>query len=124
MNTIRLILGLFVHSDVVDWPKLAFCLFALGCMRLTGIALAREVVLYFEGIAIRVDIDGSLSLNFNTEVLLADVYGPLPSGKVVFDVGANCGLFALQRCRRNIEEKVFCLEPHPLTFQRMQKTLH
>jgi FkbM family methyltransferase len=62
------------------------------------------------------------------EIFLDQVYERLPefvpqAGWCVVDVGANIGLFTLKVALANRTGRIYALEPHPGTYQRLQRNL-
>lgn len=128
MGKLKVALSFFLHTPIRHWPALAIYLLGWVLFHVFGIRLFRKRILRFKQLAICADIQGLGGLVFLYEVMIKGVYdfGPAlhdPNVKVIFDVGANCGSFALTRCARNDTVRVFCLEPHPNTFLRLQENI-
>jgi FkbM family methyltransferase len=88
---------------------------------------SKEVVLSLNGVKFSVSaIPGDLGFIF--EVFLGGVYESVPSfipkpGDVCLDIGANIGSTALRWNLKNPGGRIICVEPHPVTFKRLQKNI-
>jgi len=99
--------------------------------RLLRIRLFRQTVLRFDKVLLSADVEGLSGLVFLHEILVKRVYdfGPAsedPAVRVIFDVGANAGFFALSRCAENPALRAFCFEPHPPhpdTFAKLERNI-
>jgi FkbM family methyltransferase len=104
---------------------LLFFLAALSFHKLFGIALFKGMALTFRGVSLYLRPDFPSGLRFIKELVADDVYGgfqtsPRGGKNIMLDVGANIGLFSLDRCLRDIHLGVYCFEPHPETFSLLR----
>jgi FkbM family methyltransferase len=128
MDNLKLIPGLFRSTPLSGWFLLGGYLFGRALHKSFGIRPFSEMVLRFNGFSFCVGIEGASGLAFLHEILVRRVYDcpPLNSGtpgRVVFDVGANCGLFSLTRCLHHPTLRAYCFEPHPVTVRWLQKNI-
>ncbi len=118
----------FAATPLPHWPKLAWYLFAWLAWKIMGIKLGQEYILVFRPFKVVVDVQGRGGLVFLHEILVRHIYDVAEVGqnttvRTVFDAGANCGFFALYQATAHPERRVFCFEPHPATFQHLQKNI-
>lgn len=128
MQRLRIALGFFPHLPVWRWPGLALYLFGWALYQASGLRLFGERVLRFRDFAVVADVEGRGGLFFLHEILVEDIYDFPPIGqgeavRVMFDIGANCGFFALTRCARDPDLRAVAFEPQPHTFERLKKNL-
>ena len=128
MSKARLAFGLFGAAPILHWPGLAWYFFGWLTHRATGRCLFGERTLVFRPFRISATVSGLGGLVFLHEILARHIYdfAPLrddPDVQVVFDAGANCGFFALTQASANPRLRIVCFEPHPATFQRLQKNI-
>ncbi len=124
----KLVFGFFAVTPLLHWPKLAWYLFAWLAWKILRIKLGQEQILVFRPFKVVVDVQGRGGLIFLHEILVRHIYDHSKMGqnttiRTVFDAGANCGFFALYQATVHPEMRVFCFEPHPATFQRLQKNI-
>ena len=128
MGRFKLVGGFFRHTSLKHWPGLAWYLLGWLMYRLTGVRLFRERRLHFKPFAVVASVEGLSGLVFLHEVLVRDAYR-IPEVdsdrriRTVFDVGANCGFFALTQASRHPEWRFCCLEPHPNSFAHLEKNI-
>lgn len=84
-----------------------------------------EVCLRVAGLTCYAAVHGG-ELHAFREVFVRRVYERLPdfaprAGRVVLDVGANIGLFALHHARAGA--RVYAVEPHPAAFARLERNI-
>ena len=128
MSKARLAFGLFGAAPILHWPGLAWYFLGWLTHRATGRCLFGERTLVFRPFRISATVSGLGGLVFLHEILARHIYdfAPLrddPDVRVVFDAGANCGFFALTQASANARLQIVCFEPHPATFQRLQKNV-
>jgi FkbM family methyltransferase len=128
MKKLRLILGLFGSAPVVGWPTLAWYLLSWLGFRLFRFQAGEDHVLLFHAFKVVVSARGQGGLVFLHEILAQGIYEIEPlyedkSIRVIFDAGANCGFFALKKAVELPALRVFCFEPHPKTFQRLEQNI-
>jgi len=87
----------------------------------------RQVVLSLNGVKFAISaVPGDLG--FILEVFLRGAYEPIPSfipkpGDVCMDIGANIGSCALRWRLNDRSGRIICIEPHPVTYKRLQKNI-
>jgi FkbM family methyltransferase len=128
MNPLRIVLGYFGKTRLRHWPGLAFYFFGQALYRSTGLRLFQQRLLRFDGVSVLADVGGMSGLYFLHQILVEEVYRlPAlengPAVNVLFDVGANCGFYALTMCERRPALRARCFEPHPATFRRLQQNI-
>ncbi len=125
MTKAKLIAGFYRSTSPKHWLRLSWYLFAWSAWHTLGVKLSGEQTLIFRPFRVVVDPRGRGGLFFLHEILVRNIYAldQLPGAGVVFDVGANCGFFALMQTAKHPKLNVYCFEPHPETFQRLQKNI-
>jgi FkbM family methyltransferase len=120
--------GLLRHSRPTEWPGLATYFSGVFLWKLLGARLFNRRAIRFQNLRCHAELEGGCGLVFLYEIWVKKTYDALlPSGpgeaKVLFDVGANCGFFALRQSLRNTGLRVYCFEPHPRTFGILQRNI-
>ncbi len=128
MEQLRLALGFFRCTGLQHWPGLAFYFTGWLLWRVSGLRLFNERRLRIGGLTVVAEVEGRSGLVFLHEILIRHVYDfpalhQAAPPRVIFDVGANCGFFTLDAALRWPESRIICFEPHPASFQRLQKNL-
>jgi FkbM family methyltransferase len=67
----------------------------------------------------RIQLEELTDLKAFWQIFLRRVYRVQPTDRVIFDLGANIGVFTLYAARSALQAKVFSLEPFPSTFSRL-----
>jgi FkbM family methyltransferase len=129
MQNYLMALALFPRASARQWPRLAYYFCGWSLFRLLGLRLFREQLLPLNEFVVSANVEGNCGLNFLHEILIRKAYDFEPLRRsdagigILFDVGANCGLYSLMCCSRDANLKAVCFEPHPLTFSRLQKNV-
>ena len=128
MQHLRAAFSFFGHTRLRHWPGLAFYFFGWMCYRILGVRLFQERRLHLKNLVINADVEGQSGLIFLHEILIQQIYDVAPISqaegiRVVFDAGANCGFYSLVTVLQHPERRVFCFEPHPVTFTRLQQNI-
>jgi len=128
MDRLRVALGFFPYARWRHWPGLAFYFLGWALFRATGLRLFHERLLRLKPFTVCADIEGQSGLVFLYEILVQGIYDPadFPSPdrvRLIFDAGANCGFYALAQAARHPTVRIVCFEPHPATFQRLQRNV-
>jgi len=110
------------------WHRLATFALASGVARLTGWRPLDAVVLPFRAVTVHGRVGRPNGLKFLVEIAAHDVYRALRPAveagvRTLYDVGANCGYFALSRCRSNPVLSAWCFEPRSETFEALQRNI-
>lgn len=128
MHHLRVALSLFTRTRLRNWPGLVYYYAGWLLYRVSGVRLFSERRLHIDNLIVTADVEGQSGLMFLYEILVLGVYNvssvsggdPL---RVIFDVGANCGFYTLVVSRTHPAARVFCFEPHPVTFKRLQQNV-
>jgi len=128
MGKLRPALDFFRHAPFRHWPRLTIYFIAWALFRFFRIRLFRQTELRFDNLLLSADVEGLSGLAFLHEILVKRVYDFGPSRedrgvRVIFDVGANAGFFALSRCAENPPLRAYCFEPHPDTFAKLERNI-
>lgn len=128
MKPLRIVLDYFGKTRLRHWPGLVFYFFGQAFFRCTGLRLFQQRLLRFEGVSGLADVGGMSGLYFLHQILVEDVYRlPAleqgPPVNMLFNVGANCGFYALTLCERRPTPRARCFEPHPATFRGLQQNI-
>jgi FkbM family methyltransferase len=62
-------------------------------------------------------------LDFTKETLLNALLPNIKKGEVIYDIGANIGLYTLAIAESNLDNSVFAFEPNPETFAKLKANL-
>ena len=121
-------LGLLRHSPPWQWPGTAYYFAGVLARKLLGLRLFQQRVLRFGDLQCQVDVEGGCGLVFLYEIWVKKTYDALippqhSNQQVLFDVGANCGFFALRCCLQNPDLLAYCFEPHPRTFRVLGRNI-
>lgn len=87
---------------------------------------ARAVFYKFNKLLYQLSLRGLGILNFESDKLSGEEHfieshvSTIRDG-VIFDVGANVGNYAKKLRESNSSVEIFCFEPHPVNFQKLQK---
>ncbi len=128
MNTLRMMLNFFGKTRLRHCPGLAFYFLGRALWQNTGLRLFEERMIRFKGLSLMADVRGMSGLYFLHQILVEEVYR-LPAIEngaevsVLFDVGANCGFYALTECMRRPQLQARCFEPQPATFRHLQQNI-
>jgi FkbM family methyltransferase len=120
VNTIRLATGPAEVASVLRF------FFKFLVWRLTGSSSAeRDETLRLQGVTHVIGL-GTGELLMPPEIYWQRVYDRRPDfvpqpGWIVFDVGANTGVYAVQQARRGAH--VYAFEPNPACYRRLQKAV-
>jgi FkbM family methyltransferase len=103
-------------------PKLLFYFAARALNRLTGVRLVPEFILAVGPLRFVGSVSGMSGLVFLDQIQSQRTYDfpGIRAEGVIFDVGANCGFFALVYCGENPTATAHCFEPHPRTFEKLE----
>jgi FkbM family methyltransferase len=124
MNELRLVPSLFAHTKLRHWLRLACYLAGTRLQRWFGVELFREMNLRFKTLTVCADVQGRSGLAFLNEICFRRIYDAMPirpEFQTLFDVGANCGFYAISRCLNHPHLRAVCFEPQPQTFARIGK---
>jgi FkbM family methyltransferase len=124
----RIALGLLRHSPAWQWPGTALYFLGVVARKLLGVRLLQQRVLHFGDLRCHAHVDGGCGLVFLYEIWVKKTYDAVmgsqsPGEQLLFDVGANCGFFALRQCLQNPTLQAYCFEPHPRTFRVLQRNI-
>jgi FkbM family methyltransferase len=128
MDKLRVALSFFPYSRLRHWPGLAFYFLGWMLHRRCGIALFQNRWLRLKPFTVSADVEGQSGLVFLHEILVQGIYNftPLDAAgdvRLLYDVGANCGFYALTLCSRHPALRAVCFEPHPVTITRLRDNL-
>jgi FkbM family methyltransferase len=128
MNSLRIMLHFFGKTRLRHYPGLVFYFFGHALWHATGLRLFEQRLIQFKGLSLMADVGGMSGLYFLHEILVEEVY-QLPAiengaeVRVLFDVGANCGFYALTQCVSRPHLQARCFEPQPATFRHLQQNI-
>jgi FkbM family methyltransferase len=128
MNSLRILIHFFGKTRLRHYPALAFYFFGHVVWRATGLRLFEQRLIQFKGLSLMADVGGMSGLYFLHQILVEEVYRlPAiengPAANVLFDVGANCGFYALIQCLAHPQLQARCFEPQPATFRHLQQNI-
>jgi FkbM family methyltransferase len=128
MNSLRIMLHFFGKTRLRHYPGLAFYFFGHALWRVTGLRLFEQWLIQFKGLSLMADVGGMSGLYFLHQIFVEEIYR-LPAIEnaaemnVLFDVGANCGFYALTQCVSRPHLQARCFEPQPATFRHLQQNI-
>lgn len=128
MNSLRMSFHFFGKSRLRHYPGLAFYFLGRALWQNTGLRLFEQKQLQFKGLSLVADVRGMSGLYFLHQILIEEIYR-LPAIEngmdvnILFDVGANCGFYALTQCVRRPHLQARCFEPQPATFRHLQQNI-
>jgi FkbM family methyltransferase len=128
MEHLRVALGLFRALPLRDWPGFAYYLLGWATFRIFRVRLFQQRRLRLNQLTILAEASGQSGLIFLHEILVRHIYDypelrAAPAPRVVFDVGANCGFFTLHAATQWPDARLIAIEPHPVSFQRLEENL-
>jgi FkbM family methyltransferase len=62
-------------------------------------------------------------LYFHREIILSLLLSNIKKGEVVYDIGANIGLYALAVAKAGLQNRIYAFEPNPETFSKLSANL-
>lgn len=121
------------HRNLVRYPTLTLLTtFFILLRNFLRLSKGEKILAYLNRIKISIVLpDGNRimcripDLIVVSDVYMIDVYGNLePSeGSLIFDIGANIGLFSIKMATRKRTATVIAVEPDPENFQMLKKNL-
>lgn len=89
---------------------------------------AKKLFFKFNRLLYKLSIRGMGILNFESDRLSGEEnfiksYVPQIKGGIIFDVGANVGNYAMKLRQSNLDVAIFCFEPHPVNFQKLNQNM-
>jgi len=88
----------------------------------------KDILIEFKGAKVWFGF-GSGELSSYIEIFLRKDYERLPNfipseNGIVFDIGANIGLYTIRQSKRMRNGKIYAFEPNPFVFKRLQKNIN
>lgn len=128
MGKLQIALAFFSRTSVRYWWNNLVCFAGIFAKQSLGVGLFEGRVLRFGQMKVYAAVEERNGLSFLYEICVRRSYDsvPPPPGdefRVVFDVGANSGCFALSKCLENCRLAACCFEPHPATFSLLEKNI-
>lgn len=128
MQSLTIVFRLLRGSPLSSWLGILCYVFGRTLHDALGINLFTSRVIRLKELSFVADVRGMSGLVFMDQILFQGIYDypPLLADRtieVLFDVGANCGFYALSCCRRIETLRAFCFEPHPATFAKLNRNV-
>jgi len=127
MNNTKYLIALLKIMRKKYWWRLFAWGFAVTLFRLSRIKITDGIVLPFFMISVYGKIGCAIGLKFLVEIAVektySDFYASERDVNILYDIGANCGYFAVIYCLKHPTTIAFCFEPHPNSFIVLEKNV-